>query len=331
MLSRVYRTESEIRKRQINTLKVFNDNVNEINEGNEYQVSFQAGGNDFSLVISLTADFPNEKPILKIIPFVVHPWVNGDGEITSAPGLLNFTVHSDLGRVVQAVIREFERNPPPLVSEQLNNSNITSPTVPMGEIDNMGRVSPNYHLNYVNRLSFSPPTSSGFQTIAFPELNNLSLDELQFLNENEDRLEEFLENLPQMKEMNRRLDDTILNVEEMADSNLSKEEQLVNLQKGIDERIEEVTKLAFENERLNVKYQSLSDKYSPRNIQEELKLAAEQSERDTEKIAESFLKGEMDVDKFVTLFMQSRALTQMRKTKEEKLSQQLESLERAGF
>lgn len=52
----------------------------------------------------------------------------------------------------------------------------------------------------------------------------------------------------------------------IADSNLSKRERLENLKKGIEDRIEEVAKLSFENERLHTLYQNLSDKYSPRNI-----------------------------------------------------------------
>lgn len=53
---------------------------------------------------------------------------------------------------------------------------------------------------------------------------------------------------------------------QIIDLNLSKEKQLEELQKDIDFRIQEVTKLAFENERLNITYQNLSDKYSPENI-----------------------------------------------------------------
>lgn len=110
---------------------------------------FRAGNNDFFLNVTLTSDFPNERPILKISPVVAHHWVSGDGEITGAPGLLNvmwwiklatvlidlfqFTVHSDLGRVVQAVVREFQRTPPPLVDHFANG--VASPTIPIRGID----------------------------------------------------------------------------------------------------------------------------------------------------------------------------------------------------
>lgn len=121
--------------------------VTEVAEGYEYQVHFRAGCKDFSLTVTLKGDFPNDKPTLKISPVVIHPWVSSDGEITGAPGLLNvcyciclfssavlitvfqFTVHSDLGRVVQAIVREFQRTPPPLFDQRTNS--ITSPTVPI--------------------------------------------------------------------------------------------------------------------------------------------------------------------------------------------------------
>lgn len=152
----------------------------------------------------------------------------------------------------------------------------------------MGRGSPNYTFNYQGLKSFSPPAhfSSVIQSVAFPELNSLTLDELKFLNECPERQEEFLEEFPQIKETNKYIDDLISNIEELAgilkynfeivffiisfsDSNLLKKECLEKLNSTIQLKIEEVTKLAFENERLNGIYQSLSEKYSPKNIKVE--------------------------------------------------------------
>lgn len=65
------------------------------------------------------------RPILKISPSINHLWVNASGdEIINAPGLLNFTRHSDLGRVVQAVIRELQRRPPLITGHVPNNVSI---------------------------------------------------------------------------------------------------------------------------------------------------------------------------------------------------------------
>lgn len=124
--------------------------------------------------------------------------------------------------------------------------------------------------NYNNLNSFSPPAKMpvlATNSVVFPELNNLSLDELKFLAENEDRQQEFLDDSPYLKERNRVLDEQISQVEEMAESNLKLQEQLEQLRSGIESRIEEITKLSFETERLHSIYQNLSEKYSPRNIQ----------------------------------------------------------------
>ncbi|XP_065164041.1 vacuolar protein sorting-associated protein 37A isoform X1 [Atheta coriaria] len=333
MLSRIYRTEPDTRWRQINTLKVFNDNVIEIQEGQEYQVLFKSGSNDLVLSVSLSNEFPKDKPFIKIKPIVFHQWVAGDGEVTGAPGLINFTVHSDLGRVVQAIIREFERTPPPL---QESCSLSTSPSITnriQPDVDIMGRASPNYfNHNYPTTTTTTSNTpASSYQSAAFPELSAMSNDELKQLNESVERQEDFLENLPQNKETNKIIDDLILQIEELADSNLSKQPLLEDLKKDINTRIEEVTKLAFETERLNMAYQTISEKYSPKNIKNKLQFAAEEANVRSEAIAEQFLQGQMDVEKFVVEYIQSRSLAQARKTKEEKLSQQLENLERAGF
>ncbi|KAJ8913544.1 hypothetical protein NQ315_017095 [Exocentrus adspersus] len=329
MLPRL-KSEADIRKHQINTLKIFNDNVVELAEGEEYEISFNSGGNKLCLKITLTKDFPKEKPVLYIVPEVVHPWVSGDGQVTSAPGLLNFTIHSDLGRVVQAIIREFQRTPPPLVSGNIVNTTNHS-------LDSETRSSPvNFHSSYSNIKSFSPPPhmpqpSFVHQTVAFPELVNLPLEELQLLNENTDMQDEFVSSQPQIREQEKQFDDFVSQIEELAEGNLSKQDRLEELRKGIDSRIEDVTKLAFENERLHAIYQNFSDKFSPRNIKEQLRLAAKKADLDSEKIAERFLNGEVDVDKFVNDFIKTKTLSQTRKTKEEKLSHQLDKLERAGF
>ncbi|XP_044752964.1 vacuolar protein sorting-associated protein 37A [Coccinella septempunctata] len=333
MLPRTYRTEAEIRKQQINTLKIFNANVTELTEGIEYQVDFHAGENDFKLIVSLGNDFPNEKPLLKIIPNVVHPWVNQEGDIITAPGLLNFTLHSDLGRVVQAVIREFERNPPPLTSEHGSNT-VTSASSIVKEAEIS---SPSYLMNFPTSSSFSPPSqmvvnsSISLQNNYFPELNKLTIKELKSLNESVDKQEDFILELPQLKEQNRMIDELILQVEELAESNLSKQEQLEKLRKGIEYRIEEATEQTFKTEKLHNDYTNLCEKFSPKNIQEQLRLASRKADENSEKLAEQFLNGQMDVDRFLTSYIRNRTIYQTRRTKEEKLSQQIDSLEKAGF
>lgn len=335
MLPRIYRTESEIRQRQINTLKIFNDNVIEVKEGSEYSITFQSNKNDLTLQILLSNEFPNEKPTLKISPCVMHPWVNTEAEILSAPGLLNFTVHSDLGRVVQAIIREFERNPPPLAVNH-NHASTSSPIMfCRAGMNSVNVSSPNYSVSTVNSYSLPPQivpsNSSAINSIVFPELNGLTLDDLQLLNENIDKQDEFLENIPQIREMNKNLDDLLIQIEELSDANLAKKGQLEDLYRKRKTRIETLNKLLQNNEILGQNYQLLSDRYKPSNIKESLRIAATKADEESEAIAEQFLNRALDVDHFVNSYIKSRLVSHLRKTKEEKLSHQLSELERAGF
>lgn len=105
------------RKRQIDTVKVFNDKlserflrvriliiltvdychlssfshfrVSEISQNEQYSVEFTAGGNKLAMLIILGPDFPMDKPLLKITPSISHQWVNENSEIVKAPGYLN--------------------------------------------------------------------------------------------------------------------------------------------------------------------------------------------------------------------------------------------------
>lgn len=85
--------------------------------------------------------------------------------------------------------------------------------------------SPNFSINNFSLPQFSQSPSNNqqrllnkiqSQSLVFPDLNNLTLEELQQLNDNEDRQNEFIDNLPQIRELNKMLDDLIVKIEELA-------------------------------------------------------------------------------------------------------------------
>ncbi|XP_043496142.1 vacuolar protein sorting-associated protein 37A isoform X2 [Polistes fuscatus] len=420
MISRIFRGENENvavkRKRQIDTLKIFNDNVAELREDVEYQVQFNAGERRMAIMVSLSPEFPLEKPVLRVSPPINHPWCNEHSEITSAPGLLNFTVHSDLGRVVQAIIREFSKNPPQVIE-------YVSPGSAKPHRDLQGRNSPSYSLqqyidipptsynsyyntpfpqystsgtnpciyNYNNtnsgntyitdnqsktfgsasqhstyssssisntlhnaspsryttnqhRATYLTYTNTNYhptlpscaqakvvQSFIFPELNNLSNEELKKLNEDEDRQDEFLEKHSQLKDINTAIEDTIYWVEKTAKANAAKEPELKQLQADVTEKIQTVAVLKARYDQLIQRYNKLSEIFTPDQIKECLRQAADESHEKSEKIAEDFLNGKVDVERFLSTYIECRKLGQARRTKEEKLAHQLNELKRAGY
>ncbi|XP_043280229.1 vacuolar protein sorting-associated protein 37A-like [Venturia canescens] len=421
MISRIFRGETENvaakRKRQIDTLKIFNDNVSELREDVEYQVQFDAASRRMAITVELSPEFPWEKPVLRVSPPITHPWCNEHSEITSAPGLLNFTVHSDLGRVVQAIIREFSKNPPQLQEDVASASVVThrdlqeraSPSYGLQRYLELPSTSYNsyynsqypqfsspntnasaYDYNYTNSIVTDGQAAQGYnsgshhstyvtncssnslhnastaqyssdrhatsymnsqyvnnanyvqsmhgqtqrktpQSLVFPELNNLSNEELRKLGEDEDSMINFLEQHTQLKDFNASVDEHIDAVEKIASENLSKETDLKDLQAEVAEKIETVTVLKARYDNLIQHYNKLSVVFTPDHIKECLKQAADESHEESEKIAQDFLNRKIDVERFLSTYIECRKLGQARRTKEEKLAHQLNELKRAGY
>ncbi|XP_057342121.1 vacuolar protein sorting-associated protein 37A [Microplitis mediator] len=416
MISRIFRGENENaavkRKRQIDTLKIFNDNVAELREDVEYQVQFDAGETRMAIMVSLPPEFPLEKPVLRVSPPVTHPWCNEHSEITSAPGLLNFTIHSDLGRVVQAIIREFSKNPPQLTDDisltnqsrelqdrisppygfqrypelqstlyntyynsqypaystssgsnykynyvnscisnqdqftsSLHRPTYTSTGSP-GNSNSIGTASPVQYSNdhrpvsYINShnyntasynkpVTINPPPHTAVSSPEFPELNNLTNEQLVKLAEETDSLDAFLSQHSQLKDINLLIDETIDSVEILANDNLAKETELKTLKEEVASKIKSVSELKAHYDNLISQYSKLSQVFAPDHIRECLKQAADESHEQSELIAENFINRKIDVEHFLSSYIECRKLGQARRTKEEKLGHQLNELKRA--
>ena len=134
-----YSKQHLARRKQINTLRIFNENVVEARQDVEFQVTFTVAGElNLIMIIILPQDFPadNSKPMIKVFEAsgkanssnkLQHPWINDSHDVIGSPGLNAFRPGStDLGRVVQAIKREFERNPPK-VSVQASASQTEAP------------------------------------------------------------------------------------------------------------------------------------------------------------------------------------------------------------
>ncbi|XP_012261164.2 vacuolar protein sorting-associated protein 37A isoform X2 [Athalia rosae] len=394
--------------------------VLELREDVEYQVQFDAGDKRMAIMVSLSPEFPLEKPVLRVSPPISHPWCNEHNEIVSAPGLLNFTVHSDLGRVVQAIIREFSKNPPQFVEDSPPASSMNhrelqeraSPSYTIQQYPDVPSTSYNsyyntyypkysssntntsvYNYNYTSsgntyaidsqskpfastsHHSTYPPSSTGNslhstkascfpshqytntaylnshygstnygqtttatnarsntpQSLEFPELNDLSNEELKKLGEDEDRLDEFLDKHVQIKDLNTAVEDAINWVEKTAHANLLKKSELEVLRNQVAEKAERVTILKSRYDQLNQQYNKLSEVFTPDHIKNCLKHAADVSHEKSETIAEDFLNRKIDVERFLSTYVECRKLGQARRTKEEKLVHQLNELKRAGY
>lgn len=112
---------------------------------------------------------------------------------------------------------------------------------------------------------------------------------------------------------------------------MAKETELKELQAEVTVKVEKVTVLKARYDNLIQQYNKLSIVFTPDHIKECLKISADESHEDSEKIAEDFLNRKIDVERFLSTYVECRKLGQARRTKEEKLAHQLNELKRAGY
>ena len=76
------------RQRQITTLKVYNENVEEVVENSEYKVSCSVNSVPVSLMVKLPPEFPESPPVIICSPPLIHQWLETDGRVTGKPVLI---------------------------------------------------------------------------------------------------------------------------------------------------------------------------------------------------------------------------------------------------
>jgi ESCRT-I complex subunit VPS37 len=298
------------RRKQVNTLHIFNENVIEVRQNLEYRIAFQAGDEvPLNLQILLPPDFPSRsRPLLRIFPTkcdesigrLSHPWLGADNMVVGSPGLNNFGIHSDLGRVVQAIKREFEKNPPTVIKEnngnQINCKHEPSPKTPL-----------------VVR-------SGGGQPL-IPEITKLSEEELKELQTDKLAFKVFCSQfnvtmLSSMDENYAKLKEEIMSIIETS-AEFSKElcEKKESFQLKLTE-LENTRKISAEMKR---DLMETAQQLAKPNLCDKLLAASHADECESEACAEQFLSGNLPIDDFLTNYIQKRTLHHLRKTKHDRI------------
>nr|BAG54057.1 unnamed protein product [Homo sapiens] len=150
---------------------------------------------------------------------------------------------------------------------------------------------------------------------AFPELSELSVSQLTDMNEQEEVLLEQFLTLPQLKQIITDKDDLVKSIEELARKNLLLEPSLEAKRQTVLDKM----KSTFEKKMQ--RQHELSESCSASALQARLKVAAHEAEEESDNIAEDFLEGKMEIDDFLSSFMEKRTICHCRRAKEEKLQQ----------
>ncbi|KXJ26226.1 vacuolar protein sorting-associated protein 37A [Exaiptasia diaphana] len=340
------------RLKQIDTLKNFHHNVTEVQRDIEYRITFYVHGATMSFNVTLPPQFPNEKPVVTVSPPIQHPWVNDQMVVVGCPSLNMFYMHSNLGKAIQDVIKEFCDGHPP---QFLTPPSSTIPgSLPSSNLSGYQPSSTSSFTGYqplanpYSPMSFSP--SSGSSTMfsglsgtmtstvmstqvdssnnarrpvvssEFPGLNGLSLKELKDLNDDVKLIDEFIKNnMESLKQLHEKKDQVIKENEEIARYNLSLQPKFEACKDSILQCHALLAEKTQNFAQQSQKQKDLSETYSLRNIHTNMEVAASEADQDSEEIADRYLLGEIKTDEFIQTFMEKRKLCHLRRAKEEKL------------
>ncbi|CAF4800382.1 unnamed protein product [Pieris macdunnoughi] len=156
-------------------------------------------------------------------------------------------------------------------------------------------------------------------------LSHLNSDELKEMLNDDAKFDVVLKDVKQIKDWDTEKETIIVSNRSIAEYNLSKEPELEGLKADVQEKSEIGENLCSRIQELLDEYKTKSAGISPDTTLALLQTAAAETEEQSENIAQDFLTGKIDVEKFLEDFEPIRKSMHLRKFKAEKMSDLLRS------
>ncbi|CAH3147235.1 unnamed protein product [Porites evermanni] len=332
------------------------ENITEVQRDVEYRVTFKSGTSTIFLNITLPPQFPNERPLVKVAPPLVHPWVNDQMVVVGCPAINNFYMHSNLGKAITDVAKEFTDHPPQFLGtpassplfpastsgyQPLNQysfpgyqpmytpqSSVPSSTPslsslspphsqysPLAATSNMGAMPHLVGNSQITQTSPSRPPIPPRPTLPvkkvspFPELENLSLEELKDLNDKPELMKLFVSRDESVMKLEAEKEETMKKNEEIARFNLSLKPILENSKDELLKKCERRSELKRDFDNNTKKQRELIQLLSIASIRQHLEIAASEAEEESEAIADEFLSKQITPEEFIQRFLEKRKVT----------------------
>jgi len=294
-----FQTDTRLsRQKQIHSLAVYHEAVECVTEGAEYRIKFRGSDQlQLSLLIKLPSDFPAAQPHIYIEPCVAHQWVQpSTGRITQAPGLMNFSPHSDLGMVVGAIRREFEKAeslqvlPTPVVSRSQESAETT------------------------NTKSTDPVQAA---------VAALSKEELQEVLDNEVALEKLLLSIdfPPLESITENIKSMQEVISVTAQTNITLETEIETMRDALLCKVEEYHTKKLSLGQTAAKVKMLQSRVEGGVLADQLVRLSVDNEEKSDGIADKFLEKEMPVEEFLTEYIAIRQQSHLQKLKADKIKE----------
>ncbi|VDP18366.1 unnamed protein product [Soboliphyme baturini] len=158
------------------------------------------------------------------------------------------------------------------------------------------------------------------------QVSRYNTEELKNLVNNDERLEELVNNLPQVKALLTEKQLLLGHNKSIAERNLAKEPELNEARERLKASYEKAVSLRNEFNAKKSELEGICDQRSLGTTLALLQTAAAQSEEESDKIADKFLSGTMDIEEFIDKYKETKQLAHTRKIKADKLMEIVRSL-----
>ena len=316
------------RMKQVSSLRTHFPGMQEIVKDSDYQIRFKNNfGTEYTAYIQLPFNFPNERPIVMIHPPIEHPWVDwGSSSVVGCRQLNEFSMHQDVGKVLEALVKELSTHKPNGTQHSFDSSQLaeTRRYTPATMFNNASMPEPAngaYHPPSAAPTTLNPPANlESEKWIKGDVIEGLDVEVLRDLNASNDdgALLEYvdLEGFQRegASERVRLLQENL----ELAQENLKFQPLLEQGRLALGEKQAKMGQLLDEFHRKEEEQSALSQ-FSEFRVMKSLGDLATQDSDQAENLAEEFQKGEVGLDRFLTEFREKKESSYLRNAKQMKI------------
>jgi len=148
-------------------------------------------------------------------------------------------------------------------------------------------------------------------------------DQLKDILNNEDKFDQFIKDLPQLKALQEEKEMLLTSNKSLAEYNLSQEPQVREGRARLQEKYNSAKQLGEEVRALKASLDSKQGSTSPEVLLALLETAHQQVEEESEVMTDSFLGGEGVLEEFLERYHEKRKLAHLRRVKVDKLKETL--------
>jgi len=159
---------------------------------------------------------------------------------------------------------------------------------------------------------------------ALTSLQHMDVDSLKEILNNEDKFDEFIQNLPQIKALHEQKDVIMASNKSLAEYNLSQEPVVKEQKAKLLEKFQSASTLAEQVKSLKAEIDNKSGKMTPDSLLVLLEAACSEAEEESEEMVETFMSSQDNsLDEFLNMYKDKRKLAHLRRIKIDKMRELL--------